>query len=67
MDGSECKARFAESEIRRFLDEKTLTAYEKLKITKELDEVFPYKKLALNVGCNARCLSVSFLRICSGR
>jgi hypothetical protein len=39
MDGSDCKSSFAESEIRRFLDEKTFVGYDKLKTAKELREV----------------------------
>jgi hypothetical protein len=39
MDGSGCKAPFTETQIRQFLDEKTFGAYDKLKTTKELEEV----------------------------
>lgn len=39
MDQSSCQSFFTESEIRRFLDENTLIAYENLRIHEDLRQV----------------------------
>jgi hypothetical protein len=41
MDGSGCKAPFEESEIRRFLDKKTLDGLEQLRTQNEIQQVNP--------------------------
>lgn len=45
MDQSDCKEIFLESEIRRFLDEKTYEGFCKLRIQNELSEVDPFQRV----------------------
>lgn len=41
LDGSGCNAKFAESEIRRFLDPKMFAAYDNIRTANEICKVFP--------------------------
>jgi hypothetical protein len=49
MDGSGCKAPFEDSEIRRFLDKKTLEGLEQLRTQNEIQQVY-YMSYNANSG-----------------